>query len=232
MSNNVWPFHPEADLASDSRPVQPERVGAAAQSAPPLQRCSRTGLRGVPGLIRTGTAPSPSSVGAGAPPGLKDSRMSTRRINARAETVHTKPSFGDAFHSRRCLLPANGWFEWQRTGYGKQPYLLALADGSPLSFAAQWERWSKDGESLESFAIITTAASPALADIHDRQPAIIDSDRFDDWLDPTSSVTWLRELVREPRAGLYQGRAVSTRVNSVRNDDPEVLVPMSERGLF
>ncbi len=85
---------------------------------------------------------------------------------------------------------------------------------------------------LESFAIITTAASPALADIHHRQPAIIDADRFEEWFDPTSSVPRLLKLVREPRAGPYERHAVSTRVNSVRNDDPDILVPMTESGLF
>ena len=131
-------------------------------------------------------------------------------------------------------MPANGWFEWQWTGHGKQPFFLALTDGSPLSFAALWERWSMDGESLESFAIITTAAFPALAlaDIHHRQPAIIGSDRFDDWLDPTSPVPWLLELVREPRTGPYERRPVSTRVNRVQNDDPDILLAVPERGLF
>ena len=166
------------------------------------------------------------------PAWAKDSRMSTRRINARAETVHSKPSFGDAFRSRRCLVPANGWFEWQRTGHGKQPFFLALADGSPLSFAALWERWSKEGETLESFAIITTEASRALADIHHRQPAIIDAGRFDDWLDPTSPVPCLLELVREPRTGPYERRPVSTRANRVQNDDPDILLAMPERRLF
>ena len=110
--------------------------------------------------------PSPSSAGGWCPAWAKDSQMNTRPINSRAESVHIKPSFVDAFPSRWCLVPANGWFEWQRTGHGKQPFFLALADGSPLSFAALWERSSKDGESLESFAVITTAASSALADIH------------------------------------------------------------------
>ncbi len=145
--------------------------------------------------------------------------------NARAETVHTKASFGAAFRSRRCLVPANGWFEWQRTGHGKQPYFLALPDELPLSFAALWERWDKDGESLESFTIITTKASPELADIHHRQPAIIDPDRFDAWLDPEAPVSRLLDLVREPRASPYERRAVSTRVNRVGNDDPDILVP-------
>ena len=97
----------------------------------------------------------------------------------------------------------------------------------PLSIAALWERWNKGGEPLESFTIITTAASPGLADIHDRQPAIIDPDRFDDWLDPMSPAPRLLDLVREPYGGPYERRAVSTRVNSVRNGDPDILVPMS-----
>ena len=96
------------------------------------------------------------------PSRAKDSQMGTRLINARAETVHTKPSFGAAFRSRRCLVPANGWFEWQRTGHGKQPFFLVLENGSPLSFAALSERWGKAGDSLESFTINTTAASPSL----------------------------------------------------------------------
>ena len=162
----------------------------------------------------------------------REVRMGARLINARAETVHTRPSFGAAFRSRRCLVPADEWFEWQRTGRGKQPYFLALADRSPLSFAALWERWTRDGESLESFTIITTAASSVLANNHHLQPAILDGDRFDDWFDPTSPVPRILKLVREPRAGPYGRHAVSTRVNSVRNDDPDILVPMTESGLF
>ena len=145
------------------------------------------------------------------PSWARDVRIATRLINARSETIHTKPSFGAAFRSRRCLVPADGWFEWQRTGYGKQPYFLALGDRLPLSFAALWEHWGKGNNSLESFTIITTMASPELADIHHRQPAIIAPDCFDDWLDPTSPVPRLLDLVREPYGGPYEKRAVSTR---------------------
>ncbi len=164
------------------------------------------------------------------PSWAKDVSMGTRLINARAETVHTKPSYGDAFRSRRCLVPANGWFEWQATGRGKQPYFLVLADGSPLSFAALWERWDKDEKSLESFTIITTAASPHLADIRHRQPAIVHPGRSAEWLDLTSPAPRLLDLVRESHGGPYERRAVSTRVNSVRHDDPGILAPRSERG--
>ena len=163
--------------------------------------------------------------------------MGARLINARAETVRGKPAYAAAFRSRRCLIPANGWFEWQRTGRGKQPYFLALADGSPLSFAALWERRDGDGEAIESFAVITTAASPALADIHHRQPAIVAPERFDDWLDPASPAPLLLDLARKPLAVPYVRRAVSARVNSVRNDGPDILSPlprppMPEKRLF
>ena len=179
-----------------------------------------------------GTVPLPNSDGDLVPSWAREFRMGTRFINARSETVRTKPSFGATFRSRRCLVPADGWFEWQRTGHGKQPYFLALVDGSLLSFAALWERWDKGGAPLESFTIITTAASPGLADIHHRQSAIIDSDRFDDWLDPALPAPRLLGLVREPHAGPYERRAVITRVNSVQNDDPGVLVPVSEKRLI
>ena len=143
-----------------------------------------------------------------------------------------KPAFGAAFRSRRCLVPADGWFEWQRARHGKQPYFLALADGSPLSFAGLWERWDKGGEALESFSIITTAADPPLADVHHRQPAVINPEHFSVWLDGESPADTLLDLARNPRAGPYEIRAVSTRVNSVRNDDPELLTPMSQQRLF
>ena len=122
----------------------------------------------------------------------------------------------------------------RQTGRGKQSYCLALSDGSPLSFATLWERWDKGGESfhLESFTVITTAASRALGYIYHRQLAIIESDRFGGWLDPTSSVPWLLELVREPRTGPYKRRAVSMRVNNVRNDDPGIVVPVSGERLI
>ena len=195
--------------------LQPRYNGAPAQDFTAC-RLDADGSRGI-AQLRWGLVSS----------WARDVRMGARLINARAETVHTKPSFGAAFRSRRCLVPAKGWFEWERTGHGKQPFFLALADGSPLSFAALWERWSKDGESLESFAIITTAASLGLADIHHRQPVIIDSDRFDGLARFDVAGPRLLELVREPHAGPYERRPVSTKVNSVQNDDPDILVPRS-----
>ena len=166
------------------------------------------------------------------PSWASDARTGSRLINARAESVHYKPSFRSAFRSRRCLLPVDGWFEWQPRGRGKQPYYLTLKDGSPLSFAALWERWDRSGAPLETFTIITTAASPGLEDIHHRQPAIIDHRWFSNWLDPRTPLPALLELARESHDGPFERRAVSSRVNNVRNDDPDILTAVPDSGLF
>ena len=170
----------------------------------------------------------------------KDVGIGARLINARAETVSDKPAYRAAFRARRCLVPANGWFEWQRAGRGKQPWFVALADGSPVSFAALWERWDKAGDGLETFTIITTEACESLTDIHHRQPAIIHPDHVADWLDPASRRDQLLDLVRKPCAGPFEKRPVSTRVNSVANNDAAILATArlatshgaSEPGLF
>jgi len=166
------------------------------------------------------------------PSWARDARTGSRLINARAESVHFKPSFRAAFRLRRCLLPVDGWFEWQPSGRGKQPYFLTLKDGSPLSLAALWERWDRGGDPLETFTIITTAASPGLKDIHHRQPAIIDPRWFGNWLDPRTPLPALLELARQPHDGPFERRAVSPRVNSVRNDDPDILLPVPESEMF
>ena len=106
----------------------------------------------------------------------------------------------------------------------KQPWFVALADGSPVSFAALWERWDKAGDGLETFTIITTEACEHLADLHHRQPAMIHPDHFADWLDPASRPEQLLDLVREPCTGPFEKRPVSARVNSVANNDVAILV--------
>ena len=160
------------------------------------------------------------------PPWAKDAGIGSRMINARAETLHDKPAYRAAFRSRRCLVPANGWFEWQGPRGARQPWYIAPADGSPLSFAALWERWDKSGDSLETFTIITTEACESLSDIHHRQPAIIHPDRFGDWLDPASPSEQLLDVVRKPFTGPFEKRPVSTRMNSVANNDAAILAPV------
>ena len=160
------------------------------------------------------------------PSWAKDVGIGSRMINARAETVRDKPAYRAAFRARRCLVPASGWFEWQGTRGTRQPWYIALADGSPLSFAALWERWNKSGDLLETFTIITTAACEGLADIHHRQPAIIRPERFGDWLDPASPSEQLLDVMRKPCTGPFEKRPVSTRVNSVANNDAAILAPV------
>ena len=153
----------------------------------------------------------------------KDTKIGARLINARAETVDSKPAFRSAFKARRCLVPADGWFEWVREGGGKSPRFLSMADGTKASFAALWERWGNAGDAIESFTIITTEAAPELAHVHARQPAIVDPGRFDDWLDPHAPKDALLDIVRPAHPGPYAVRPVSHLVNNVRNDGPEVL---------
>ena len=211
------------DLYSLTRPglplyLQPRYNGAPAQDFAAC-RLDEDGNRGI-AQLRWGLVPS----------WAKDSRMGSRFINARAETVHNKPSFGAAFRSRRCLVPANGWFEWQGTGHGKRPYFLRLADESPLSFAALWEHWGT-----------TTEASSSPSPSSRRQPrrpwptSTIGNRRSSTPTGSTTgsirrrrcrgSSTWCVNLGTAPTSG-----AVSTRVNRVQNEDPDILIPMPERG--
>ena len=159
----------------------------------------------------------------------RDARMGPPLINARAETVGERRAFAEAFRERRCLVPADGWFEWQGPGRAKQPFFLALADGSPLSFAGIRERWGTGREAIESFAILTTPASAGLADIHHRQPAIVDPAWFAEWLDPFTAAHELLERLSTPHSGPYHRHAVGARVNSVANDGPDILRPVGEQ---
>lgn len=159
----------------------------------------------------------------------KDAGMGPPLINARAETIHEKGTFADAFRERRCLVPADGWFEWQGPSQARQPFHLTFASGAPLSFAAIWERWETKQEVIESFAILTTPASAELADIHHRQPAIVDPEWFAVWLDPSAEADELLERMSAPCPGPFERRAVSARVNSVLNDDPDILRRVGEQ---
>lgn len=143
-----------------------------------------------------------------------------RMINARAETVAVKPGFRAAFRARRCLVIADGFYEWQvLPGHGKQPYHIAAADGRPLAFAGLWERWCRAGAApLETCAIITTAATDALSTIHDRMPAILPWAAHDAWLDPDTAANRLVDLLK-PASETLGARPVSRRLNNVRFDD-------------
>ena len=160
------------------------------------------------------------------PAWAKDLKMGARMINARSETVHEKPAFRSAFRRRRCVVPVNGWFEWRRENGEKQPYWLRLADEEVFSLAGLWERWEKGDDPVETFTVLTTAASSSLADIHHRQPVIVEDACLDEWLDPGTPPDRLLALAGVANDGPFERRAVSTRVNNVRNDDEELLAAL------
>ena len=154
--------------------------------------------------------------------------MGVRLINARAETVQEKPAFRAAFRRRRCLIPADGWLEWRKEESGKQPWFITSASGEPLSFAGLWERWERNGEAVETFTILTTAASAGLIAIHHRQPTIVEPDNFDEWLEPSTAPERLLALARGAYEGAFDRWPVSRRVNNPRNDAPDLLLPLNE----
>ena len=155
-----------------------------------------------------------------------DHKIGARMINARAETVHQKPAFRAAFKRRRCLVPADGWFEWRAEEDGKQPWFIGAPGGAPLSFAALWERWGKGTESVETFTVLTTAAAPTLVAIHHRQPSIIEGEDFEEWLAPDSSQDRLLALARRSHEGPFECWRVSRGVNNARNDTPDLMRPL------
>ncbi|MGD8725986.1 MAG: SOS response-associated peptidase, partial [Gemmatimonadales bacterium] len=164
------------------------------------------------------------------PSWAKDPTIGNRMINARAETVATKPAFEGAFKHRRCLIPADGFYEWQKTGSRKQPYYIGRRDGSVFAFAGLWERWADEGhDPIETFTIITTTPNDLLAPIHDRMPVILPTDRYDEWLDPANTETEaLQSLLGPAPAADLTATPVSTYVNSPHNEGPECVRPLEQ----
>jgi putative SOS response-associated peptidase YedK len=144
-------------------------------------------------------------------------------INARSETASTKPAFRDAMKSRRCLIPADGFYEWAKTAKGKQPYCFEVNDGELFAFAGLWERWKDpSGNSVETCSILTTTPNAVTSAVHDRMPVILDPDNYDLWLDPgMRDVAAASELLRPCDARFMRCYPISTRINSVVNDDEE-----------
>lgn len=157
----------------------------------------------------------------------KDMKIGYSTINARAETVAEKPMFRDAFRRRRCLIPANGFYEWQAIAGSKtkQPWFIALRNHEPMAFAGLWERWrSPEGEDLESCTIIVTNANEIMQPIHDRMPVILAPKAWNAWLEPDVQNTGgLQDLLKPYPAEDMVAWPVSTKVNSPRNDSKECL---------
>jgi putative SOS response-associated peptidase YedK len=160
------------------------------------------------------------------PSWAKDSSVAAKMINARSETATTKPAFRDAMKSRRCLIPADGFYEWMRTGKTKQPYCFEVNEGELFAFAGIWDRWRDAGGTvLETCSILTTNAVTSA--VHDRMPVILDPDGYDMWLDPgMKNADTASELLKPLDARLMRCYPVSTRINQVVNDDEECSRPV------
>ncbi len=197
------------------RPNLEPRYNLAPTQSAPIVRLGEDGRRHLASL-RWGLIPS----------WAKEAAIGSKLINARSETLAEKPSFRGPLKSRRCLVPADGFYEWLKTDAGKQPYRIALADGGVFAFAGLWDRWALPGQdAVESFTIITTAANELLSPIHDRMPVMLDPAAYDLWLTapPKEALAALDARIRSRAMTAYR---VGPRVNSPRNDDPACLEPM------
>ncbi|TGY88382.1 SOS response-associated peptidase [Marinicauda algicola] len=163
-------------------------------------------------LVRWGLVPHWKADG----PSYKDP------INARAETAAEKPMFRQALSRRRALVPANGFYEWRKEGEAKEPWYITRTDGAPLVFAGLWERWGEGDAALDSFAILTTEANADIRAIHHRCPVLVGPEDFTRWLDPETDPG---PLLTPPPDATLAARRVSKKVNNVRNDGPDLIVP-------
>ncbi len=204
-------------LAYEERPNFPPRYNVAPTQPVPIVRLEKGARHFV--LVRWGLIPS----------WVKDPREFALLINARAEGIADKPSFRAAIRRRRCLVPADGFYEWQKTPRVKRPYYIRPRGGGPMAFAGLWETWTdRDGGEMESMAIVTCPANELLEPIHDRMPAILAPERFDAWLDAEKTDARAAAALLQPAPeNLLEAYEISTRVNSVKNDGPELVEPVA-----
>ena len=211
-------FGAEAPLEADDDAVAPDYNVAPTRDVPVLR--VREEARHLD-YLRWGLVPR----------WAKDLRIGSKMINARAETVATKNSYRSAFTRRRCIVAADGFYEWKRLDpKTKQPMYIYRTDGDPLAFAGLYERWT-DAENLREIhtcTIITTTPNDDMANIHDRMPVLLAPSRWDEWIDPTNSdVDTLQQLLVPAPNGLLTSHPVSELVNNVRNNEPALLNPIS-----
>lgn len=157
----------------------------------------------------------------------KETARPSLLINARFETIAEKPTFRESYRFRRCLIPANGFYEWEKTGAKKQPWFFKLPSYLPFAFAGIWKkRKEKDGTGRPAFAIITTKARGAVSEIHDRMPVILDKKVYSNWLDPDENdPKRLMSIIQKGNLSELNGYPVSMRVNSVSNNDLSCIEP-------
>jgi len=163
------------------------------------------------------------------PSWAKDDSMSARLINARSETVTEKPAFREAFKRSRCIIPADGFYEWQRTEGKKQPFFFSMRDERMFGFAGLWDRWKEEGgKVIESCTILTTEANEVLLPVHDRMPVILHHETYDEWLNTdVRALESLKELLRPYPSSEMTSYPVSARVNNPRNQGEELITRMA-----
>ena len=164
------------------------------------------------------------------PSWAKDRKIGARLINARVETLAEKPSFRDSFRSRRCIIPADGFYEWEKRPEGKLPHYIHAPDDHPLALAGLWSSWkdTETGEHLRTCTIVTGMPSDVVAPIHDRMPVILPPDAWDAWLDPDLQDTeQVRDIVERLPVPDLAEHPVSTLVNRPANDAPELIAPLT-----
>jgi putative SOS response-associated peptidase YedK len=208
-------------FAYAERPNFPPRFNVAPTQPIPIVRLVE-GRREF-ALVRWGFLPS----------WVKDPKAFTLLINARGEGVLDKPAFRAAMKRRRCLIPADGFYEWQRAGERKRPFYVHAKSGAPLAFAGLWETWTgPNGEELDTAAIVTTRANKTLSPIHERMPVIVPPEAFDLWLSSNEvDATTASALIAPAPDNLLEAYEISTAVNRTANDNPKLLDPVVPRQL-
>lgn len=160
----------------------------------------------------------------------KDYSVGYRRINARGESIHETESFKRPFQKNRCLVISDGFYEWKKDGANKIPMRIALKSKEPFAFAGIWDTWcDPEGQEVRSFSIITTMANDSVKDIHERMPAILNEETERIWLDPNTRPEQLMKLIVPYSGKEMETYAVSSLVNSTRNDHPGCIMPISDR---
>jgi putative SOS response-associated peptidase YedK len=190
---------------------------AAPQSFQPVVSLDAESGRRHISLMRWGLVPS----------WARDERIGLNTINARAEEAAAKPAFREALKKRRCLIPADAFYEWQRQSpKTRQPYAIGLKSGEPCAFAGLWESWQPPaGEALTTFTILTTTPNELMAPIHDRMPVLVAPRNYERWLDPDQKAASATDLLEPYPAEEMEAWMVSDRVGKVQSNDPELLLP-------
>lgn len=200
-------------------PLEPRYNIAPTQSVPIVRPRLDTGVWAV-ACVRWGLVPF----------WAKDPSIGNRMINARSETAAGKPAFRDSFAKRRCLVLADGFFEWQKTAAGKQPFHIRQPSGKGLWLAGLWARWQKEEKPLDTFTILTTTANATVRPVHDRMPVILDAERARQWLDtgldPDAVRQQLEPLMQPAAEDLLTLVPVSRMVGSPANDVPDCVAPI------